>query len=109
MLTTMNVVHLTFNSVYYSSTSLFFFIEHQLKNRILGVVSVESEMMCAHHCTSIEQLKCKSFNYIFDRKVKKNCELNSEAASSMDEASLVPREGASYFERIKKGTVKYSI
>ena len=75
-----------------------------MKNSVLRVFKSQSQMICAHHCAIEGQFKCKSFNFILDANEQKNCELNSRAVSSTDDASLVISAGALYFERIKKGT-----
>jgi hypothetical protein len=63
-------------------------------------------MICGHHCVSEDQFICKSFNFISDANVLRNCELNSKTAASVDEASFVSSAQASYFERIDAGTYK---
>ena len=73
-----------------------------LKDSVSRVFKSQSQMVCAHHCAIDGQFKCKSFNFILDANVQKNCELNLRALSSTDNASLVLSAGALYFERINE-------
>ena len=79
----------------------YLFQGYLLQNSASRVVNAQSEMMCAHDCALEDQFKCRSFNFISNANVKKNCELNSRVESSSH--LLVSRDGASYFERIDEG------
>jgi hypothetical protein len=80
-----------------------FFLGYQLQESVIGVVSAESHITCAHHCALNDEPKCKSFNFIVDPTLVENCELNSKAALTANDAKLIPRTAASYFEKIKEG------
>ena len=84
---------------------VFFFLDYQLQNSVMQTVSAESQITCANHCALHDKSKCKSFNFIVDSALVENCELSSKAALTTNDANLVPRTGALYFEKIKEGGV----
>ena len=84
---------------------IFFLLDYQLQNSVMQTVSAESQITCANHCALHDKSKCKSFNFIVDSALVENCELSSKAALTTNDANLVPRTGALYFEKIKPGGV----
>ena len=85
------------------------FLGYQFQNGLLRVVDAENALACANHCAIEIEPKCRSFNFIEDGMIVQNCELLSRVASVVDDGELVPRNGVSFFEKIKKGGSNYFI
>ena len=79
---------------------------YKFQNGLLRVVDAENALACANHCAIEIEPKCRSFNFIEDGMIVQNCELVSRVASVVDGGALVPRNGVSFFEKIRKGGVK---